>query len=150
MLLPALIAVSLAPIAGEWAQFSRTTSYSTQTVQIARVERFSPEQPLHELRLTTTSREGVTRTQSADTTKCPAALTVIASMRGLTMPSPAPPMMEDTGAPRLVPSDAAGYHLSVPSSLGLGRIELTSSIATPLARWVDRSLEKLGRCWRGA
>lgn len=144
----ALLQSSVQPeLPRQWGQFSRSgaLSHVSETVDIATAARGNSPDFRYTLRFTKI-RLGKTVTIAwADSANCPAVRTVIASMRDIKMPTPAPPGV--SGEAITITLDGAGYSLSAPSSDNMGRLTIRSNIGSPLAAWIDASLQQLEPCW---
>jgi len=138
---------------GAWGRFSRSPAlaHRTERVAIATDGRDDGQQgTLHyKLRLTTTAPERPDTVLWANSRTCPAVRKVVASLRTLAPPRPAPPGFDEPAAILL---DGVGYELSVPAldPYGQSRVTWRSNVDTPLAAWVDRSLAALAPCWSPA
>jgi hypothetical protein len=134
----------------QWAQFSRSgaLSHVSETVDIATADRGNSRAFRYTLRLTR-ARLGAEPTVTwADSASCPAVQPVIAGMRDIRMPTPAPYGVPGGEAMTLT-LDGARYTLAAPSSDNMGRLTISSNIGSPLAAWVDAALQQLAPCWTG-
>lgn len=69
-------------------------------------------------------------------------------MRKLPVPSPAPPGVGEYDASEII-LDGVGYFLRTPATFPdqRGELSMRSNAGTPLAHWVDQSLQLLEGCW---
>ena len=154
-MLPLLVVMAdIAPpdaFPSSWAQFSRSRSliFVTEDVDIALAERGSNTTYRYRLRLTRRTLNGVPQVRYADSVKCPAIQNVITSMKSLKMPAPAPYGWWD-GPGRVIMEDGIRYSLSAPASDINGEMTISANMGSPLAAWVDSSLNKLELCWTNA
>lgn len=131
----------------QWGQFSRSgaLSHVSETVDIATADRGNSPEFRYTLRLSKAKLGGSPAIAWADSANCPAVRSVIASMRDIKMPTPAPPGVP--GEAITITVDGAGYSLTAPSSDSMGKLTIRSNIGSPLAAWVDASLQQLAPCW---
>ncbi len=132
----------------QWAQFSRSGSLNhvSEIIDIATGDRGKDAEFRYILRRTKNSLKAEPEVAWADSATCPAVRSVIASMRKIQVPSPAPYGLENQSA--AITLDGTGYSLTAPSSDNMGRLTISSNIGTPLAAWVDTSLKQLETCWK--
>ena len=131
-----------------WGRFSRTGARSRRREQVEIATDGRDGDTLHyKLRLTDrTSSPDETRWTNSRT--CPAVRPLLASLRDLPTPRPAPPGFGDE--PTEILMDGVGYELALPGTgdpFGLTRLVVSSNVETPLARWVDAAFDKLASCW---
>ncbi|MBB5280319.1 hypothetical protein [Pacificimonas flava] len=131
-----------------WAEFSRSgaLNHVDETVEISTQGGRSERGPIYELRYTTERLDSAPETRSTDSGACPAARTVVESMRDIDTPSPAPYGINGKTAGIVL--DGASYRLRVPSSYKTGDLTMTSNADTPLAEWIDASFESFASCWK--
>ncbi|WHU01330.1 hypothetical protein [Sphingomonas sp. NIBR02145] len=139
---------ALSDLPRQWAQFSRTgaLNHISENIDIATGDRGTDAEFRYILRRTKNSLNAVPEIAWADSATCPAVRSVIASMRKIQVPSPAPYGLEDKSTALTL--DGTGYSLTAPSSDNMGKLTISSNIGTPLAAWVDTSLKQLEACWR--
>jgi len=153
-MLAVLLALVNGPVLPElprqWAQFSRSGSLNhvSETIDIATGDRGEDAEFRYILRRTKNSLNAEPEIAWADSATCPAVRSVIASMRKIQVPSPAPYGLE--GESTAITLDGTGYSLTAPSSDNMGKLTISSNIGTPLAAWVDTPLKQLETCWKTA
>lgn len=142
--------VAQAPLPLQWAQFGRSGALSgvTETVDVATGKRKGEADFPYRLRFTKTLSGGAPQVRWAESAACPAVRAVIASMRNIKMPSPAPYGMP--GGSMEVIVDGTGYFITAPSSDIGGKLTISSNIGSPLALWIDASFKRLAPCWTTA
>ncbi len=134
------------PIPRQWAEFARAgaLSHVRETVSIGTADR-GDENVLHyRLRYIRQTLGAPPVVRWADSRSCPQMRTMLQDMARLTMPVPTPYGLSDEISP--ITLDRTLYSLTAPSSFG-GKVTIDSNVDTPLARWVDRSFERLAPCW---
>jgi len=140
-----VFAMAAATPAG-WGAFSRqgALSHVREVVSIATVGSGAPGKLIYGL---TYTRASLDKTETFTTTSaaCPAALIVIASMRDITMPRPAPPGMP--GGSNEIILDGATYTLTAPTNFTSGTMTISSNVGSPLETWVDNAFAALAPCW---
>ena len=149
MLLLALAVAAADPgLPYSWAEFGRAGALSriTEKVEVATDrDRKTSEFP-YILRFARTDGDAHVTVRWADSRDCPIVTTVIHGMSDLK-----PPAIQPYGIPGesfSVVMDGTGYFLSAPSADLQGRIQISSNVHTPLARWVDDAFTRLAPCWR--
>lgn len=93
------------------------------------------------------SRNGMVITRWTESRTCPALIESMQILRSLEMPRPDPP-----GIPALaseITVDGVSYNLEGYGAFGAAsaRYALSSNLGTPLALWIDATLENLQPCW---
>lgn len=131
----------------QWAQFSRAgqLNHITETIEVATGDRGQDNAFRYILRRTKRTLNGDSQIAWADSATCPEVRSVIASMRDIPVPSLAPYGLP--GEARSITMDGTLYSLAAPSSDNMGKIAISSNVGSPLASWVDASLEQLASCW---
>jgi len=133
---------------GGWAQFQRSISLIGVSDSIE-IGLDSPGAKTQAYRLQLTHRTPqVTRIAVTDSLSCPAVRQVVASMRDLEMPHPAPVIPGESI--RIWVMDGTQYTLHAPSTYQNGAMTIDSNGGSPLARWVDGALKALEPCWSPA
>ncbi len=135
------------PIPRQWAEFARAGSLNhiRETVSIGTANRGRDDVFHYRLRYVRRTLGAPPVIRWADSRSCPAIRIMLQDMARLTMPTPVPYGVSSETAP--ITLDGTGYSLTAPSSFG-GTVTIDSNVQTPLAQWVDRSLEQLASCWR--
>jgi hypothetical protein len=90
----------------------------------------------------TVTANGIEKVAWADSRTCPAVRPMIAAMRELPVARFAPPGFSE-GSPLIM--DGVCYSLH--SYSDDGSLTVSTNVGTPLASWVEASLERLGPCW---
>lgn len=83
-----------------------------------------------------------------DTVRCPAGLSVLRNVRELQMPRVDVPFLDNDEI--IVTADGIHYELSGDAAYdgrSAGGFMISSNVGTPLAKWVDESIETLSPCW---
>lgn len=83
-----------------------------------------------------------------DTTRCPAARSLLGQVRKLKMPRVSVPWFESDEM--IVTADGTHYELSGEAAYGSSSaydFKIASNLGTPLAAWIDNSLRILEPCW---
>ncbi|WP_448664218.1 hypothetical protein ACG3SL_05950 [Sphingomonas sp. CJ20] len=134
----------------QWAEFSRAgaLSHVRETVAIATADRQGATQFRYRLRLTRETLGKPNEVRWADSAECPAIHAVMAKMRDIRMPAPAPFGVPGDNA--VIVLDGVGYSLTAPSSDAAGALTIRSNMGSSLAAWVDASLSQLAPCWKPA
>lgn len=141
-----LAAMAAQPAPAGWAAFARAgaLSHVRERVEIDSLPRSrgsTLEYRMTYIRQTLDHREHFVATSIG----CPAVRSVIASMRDLTMPHPAPYGIAGDG-PGIV-LDGTTYELEAPTDSPSVRMVVSSNIGSPLADWVDGAFRALEPCW---
>lgn len=141
-----MLALAAQGAAPDWAAFGRAgaLSHVTERVKVRTARPAIPNRVEYELIYT---RDGVEKREifSASSSACPAVRAVLASMRDLTMPRPAPYGV--AGESDAIVLDGTTYTLSVPTDFPSGRMTISSSQGSPLAAWIDNAFKALEPCW---
>lgn len=148
-MIPLLLALAAQPSALDWAEFSRAgaLSHVRETIEVRTARSEAPNRMEYELTYTRERFRGK-ETFSTTSIKCPAVRSVIISMRGLTMPRPAPYGVEgDSGE---IVLDGTTYTLSAPTDFTAGKMTISSNEDSPLATWVNNAFKTLEPCWAKA
>ena len=129
-----------------WAEFSKNPALHQgfESVQVGTLG--SDRGRLHYwLRRTVKDGDKETITWS-DSLSCATVRPVLAAMRNLPAPRPAPYGFDQRGDITL---DGVGYMLRTPARFGPHTADLTirSNVNTPLAQWIETSLTALAPCW---
>jgi hypothetical protein len=132
-----------------WAEFSADPSRGGEAhkVEIGTVPgRTEPGEYVYWLRLTT-SKGGQDVVSYADTRTCSAAKEVIARMEGLGVAQGAAPHNWGNIA---ITADGTLYRVRMPVRYGdlTGEAMLRTNVGTPVAAFVEQSLNDLRPCWR--
>ena len=128
-----------------WGFFSRVGALSRRR-EVVEIATDGRDGTVVHYKLRLTFSRGETRWTNSRT--CPAVRPVLASLRDLPTPRPAPPGFGDD--PKEILMDGIGYELAVPGAgdpTGMTRLSISSNVQTPLARWVDAAFEQLASCW---
>lgn len=143
-------AATQTPLPSRWAQFSRSgaLSHVSETVEIATGDNKSDIDFPYKVRFIRYSLKSAPEIKWANSATCPAVRSVIASMRSIKMPSPAPYGVP--GESMEITVDGTGYSLTAPSSDNMGKMTISSNVGSPLAAWIDSSFERLAPCWKAA
>ena len=146
--LVAAIAPPSSPLPRQWASLSRAGALSrvSETIDIATGDAQRSPVFRYRLRLTVARPNGTVAISWIDSAACPAVRPVIAGMRDIPMPRPAPYGVGDEQ--RFIVLDGASYSLTTPSNDPSGTLTITSNIGSSLAKWVDASFAALAPCWR--
>lgn len=146
MIIFPLLLAAAATQGPSWAHFSRAQMLAGID---ERVEIFSGRRNGGDFRyifsLSTTKHKGHPAIQWADSTSCPAIPAIVAGMRRIAMPRPAPYGVP--GEPAVIVVDGSMYELAAPSSDVMGQMTISSNEGSPLSAWVDAALTRLGPCW---
>ncbi len=131
-----------------WAEFSVEPSRGgeAQKVEIGTVPgKTEPGEYVYWLRLTQ-SKGGQDVVSYADTRTCNAARDVIARMEGLGVSQGAAP---HTWGHMAITADGAQYRVRMPVKYGdlIGEAALRTNVGTPVAAFVEQSLNDLRPCW---
>ena len=138
-----------------WAEFSRrplgnSVRPAIDKVEIGSLGRDRSSGKLRYWLRYTRTQAGSQTVRWADSAACPAVQPMLEGMRKLGPPYPAPHGVGDYG-PSEVVLDGVGYFLRTPAMFsGLrqtGELTMRSNVGTPLAHWVEQSLELLDDCW---
>jgi hypothetical protein len=136
-----------------WAEFSASPALKRETVRVeVGTLGYDRERKQLEYWMRRSFKgpkdENVTWT---DSVRCPAVREVVRAMHDVAAPRPAPPGIDEPSN-IVVTADGTGYQLRAPGRYGdlMARVEMSSNVGTPLARWVDSSLGALDRCWSDA
>lgn len=131
----------------QWAQFSRYVDlrHTRETVDIATDPRQRGKEFRYRLRYTKRPRGKEPEIKWADSATCPSVRSVIANMRDIKMPSPAPYGVPDQSTTIIL--HGAIYSLTAPSSDNMGKLTISSNVGSSLASWVNASLKQLDPCW---
>lgn len=134
-----------------WAHFSRAPALkgTSETVDVAIIA-MPPRSnvAVYAMRITRRRFQQADTTGWADSRSCPAMLPALKAMRALAVPHPTVPGMEQR--PGSIMVDGIGYRLWTQARFdggGEGRLDFDSNVGTPLAAWVDKSLDAVSRCW---
>lgn len=145
MLMPLLLAAA-APLPNAWAWFERAgaLSHIVERVYIATAGADPATHRLeYRVRLLRIDLRGRTQRRIESRT-CPAIRPMLASLRDLPMPKPAPYGVGEDNRDIVV--DGTAYLLHVPSTFSNGGLTITSNVGSPLAGWVDGALKTLAAC----
>ncbi len=142
-----LAAMAAQPVPTGWAAFARAgaLSHVKERVEIDSLPRSTGstlEYRMTYVRQTIDRREHFVATSIG----CPAVRSVIASMRDLRMPHPAPYGIAGD-SPEIV-LDGTTYELEAPTDAAGGRTVINSNIGSSLADWVDGAFRALEPCWK--
>jgi hypothetical protein len=131
-------------------RFSKEPARSAVITEIAISYRWTRSGGQDYLFRKTVRRSGGTavETQWTDAKSCPGAQMVLRTLASFTLPKPSVPDYDGL-APRGSFRDGTLYKLEAEAAAPYidGRLMLTSNEGTPLAEWVDSSLENLAPCW---
>ena len=113
-MIPLFLALAAQPSGLDWAEFSRAGALNRvrETIEVKTARSKAPNRLEYEMIYTRDNMQGK-ETFSTTSIKCPAVRSVIISMRGLTMPRPAPYGVE--GDSREIVVDGSTYTLSAPT-----------------------------------
>jgi hypothetical protein len=148
-LIPLLLALAAQSSALDWAEFSRAgaLSHVRETIKVRTARSEAPNRMDYELIYT---RESLQTKETFSTTSvaCPAVRTIIVSMRGLTMPHPAPFGVDGDSSEIVL--DGSTYVLRAPTDFTSGTMTISSNEGSPLATWVNDAFTALEPCWTKA
>lgn len=142
-----LLLADIEPLQGAWAEFSRAGSLNhvKERVEVATAPRSAGQEFRYTLRFTRQTIDSDPTVLWADSATCPAARSVLSSMRDLEMPTPTP---YGTGEGlRTITMDGTLFSLTAPSSDNMGTLTLRSNVGSPLAAWIASAFERLEPCW---
>jgi len=145
-MIPLFLALAAQPSGLDWAEFSRAGALNRvrETIEVKTARSKAPNRLEYEMIYTRDNMQGK-ETFSTTSIKCPAVRSVIISMRGLTMPRPAPYGIE--GDSREIVVDGSTYTLIAPTDFTAGRMTISSNEESPLAAWVNNAFKILEPCW---
>ncbi|RVT93765.1 hypothetical protein [Sphingomonas crocodyli] len=144
-----LIAASVAASNPGWAKFSRQTIGIGPTVTIGRFDEKGTKRSIHWFRFQEDVRvqKDKARTLWADSRNCPAVRTALDALSDVRFGVQAPPDRND--GPVVIQLDGVGYTFENRLAFGPGK-EIVSIYArerSPLAIWIDATLDGLKPCW---
>lgn len=127
-----------------WAEFSRSPALKREktTVEIGTLGFDRARGELRFWLRRTVSRHGKEQVMWADSGTCPALRAALAAMRDLPVSRFAPPGFSRG---RSIIMDGIGYSLR--SYSDEGSLTMNTNVGTPLASWVDNTLQALSPCW---
>lgn len=131
-----------------WMTFDRSPSFFHEPVTVSVATLRVGDRFYYEFKRAV-GRENGDQISWTDTKRCPQATEVLIAATHLERPAVSVPFL--LGNDLVLTSDGTEYHLKADAQYGehgLGDIEFSSNVGTPLANWIDDSLKALESCWK--
>lgn len=142
----AYVALAMQQTPVSFMTFDRTPSFApATTVEVGRLHNGGESDYWFRRTENVDANEVVSWT---DTRRCPNARSVLLAVEQLELPATMVPFLNSDHI--LVSADGVGYHLQAYSQYAghsMGSVDVTSNAETPLAEWVEESLQTLEPCW---